>query len=95
MRIFSFLISKRKIVIQVEETIGGDGWDGDYSMMQWLYMMTKEDMNGQNLIAGEQIKNDANSEKEILDAYDRWDWGDFRWLVLCVCVCFLIILFVV
>ena len=40
-------------------------------MMQGLYMMTKEDMNGQNLIAGEQIKNDANSEKEILDAYDR------------------------
>ena len=86
MRVFSFWMSQQKIVIQVEETIGGAKWDGDYSMMQWLYVTT-EDMNGQNLIASEQIKNDANSEKEILDAYDRWDWGDFRWLVLCVCVC--------
>ena len=82
MRIFSFLMSQRKIVIQVEETIGGVGWDGDYSMMQWLYVRTEEDMNGQNLIASEQIKNDANSEKEILDAHDRWDWGDFGWFLL-------------
>ena len=67
MRIFSFLMSQRKIVIQVEETIGGVGWDGDYSMMQWLYVRTEEDMNGQNLIASEQIENDADSEKEILD----------------------------
>ena len=52
MRIFSFLMSQQKIVIQVEETISGVGWDGDYSMMQWLYVRIEEDMNGQNLIAG-------------------------------------------
>ena len=69
MRIFSFSIFHWKIVIQVEETIGGARWDGDYSMMQWLYVRTKEDMNGQNLIASEQIENDADSEKEILDTW--------------------------
>ena len=46
-------------------------------------------MNGQNLIASEQIKNDVASEqikndvdneKEILDAYDKRDCGDFCWL---------------
>ena len=53
----------------MEETIDGARWDGGYSMMQWLYVRTKEDMNGQNLIASEQIENDADSEKEILDTW--------------------------
>ena len=57
----------------MEETIGGARWDGDYSMMQWLYVRTKEDMNCQNLIASEQIENDTDSEKEISDGYDEWD----------------------
>ena len=82
MRIFSFLIFHWKIVIQVEETISGARWDGDYSMMQWLYMRTDEDMNGQNLIASEQIENVSNWEwcwqwEEILDTYDKWNWGNF------------------
>ena len=64
----------------MEETIDGARWDGGYSMMQWLYVRTKEDMNCENLIASEQIKNDVNSEKEILEAYDKWDCGDFCWL---------------
>ena len=82
MRIFSFLIFHWKIVIQVEEIISGARWDGDYSMMQWLYMRTEEDMNGQNLTASEQIENVSNWEwcwqwEEILDTYDKWNWGNF------------------
>ena len=64
----------------MEETIDGARWDEDYSMMQWFYVRTEEDMNGQNLIASEQIKNDVDNEKEILDAYDKRDCGDFCWL---------------
>ena len=46
---------------------------------QWYsdYVRIEKDMDSQNLIVSEQIKNDANNEKVILDACDKWDQGNF------------------